>query len=362
MPTYLVRRIGISLVLLLAVLFSTFLLLHALPGDPTHALLGRQWNEQAAARVRQQEGLNDPFVVQFGRYLNEVILHGDLGYNQKKQPIADDLRKRLPATIELAIASLLIASVLGLALGILAALRPRSVRDLMALTMSLVGVSIPIFWLGLIVQRLLGRGGFLSKTFGIGALPLGGRLSEPMAAKLDRKILEAELFGDKLVEPSGFHVWDAFVFHDFGMLVDALAHLALPAMVLATVPLAMITRITRSAVGEQLAQEYVRTARAKGLSSQRVVRCHVFRNAAIPIVTAIGTQLGYLLGGAVLTETIFNWPGMGTYTVQAIINDDIRALQAAVLTIGCGFVVLNLAVDMCYVWLDPRVRTEGARQ
>ncbi len=359
---YLVRRIAISIPLLLAVLFAVFMLLHALPGDPTHSLLGNQWTPEAARRIAADEGLNDPIPVQFARYLRDVA-QLDLGTSQKKTKVADELRTRLPATIELAAAAMLVATVFGLVMGVTSAMKPRSWRDLAALGVSLVGVSVPIFWLGLIVQRTFRRGGAFTEMTGLVGLPPDGRLSDQITAQIDLRIDRAAILMGKPISPTGFHLIDAvFVFHDTHMFFDALAHLVLPAIVLATVPAAMIMRITRAAVGEQLAQDYVRTARAKGAGRVATVYRHALGNAAIPIVTSVGTQLGYLLGGAVLTETIFNWPGLGRYIVNAIMLQDVRPLQAAVLVIAVGFVVINLLVDLSYAVLDPRVRLEGAQR
>ena len=359
MLAYTLRRVLISIPLLLCVLFASFSLLYALPGDPVDAMLGRMRTEEAAQRIREQEGLNDPIPVQFGRYLQDVI-QGDFGRNQKKISVAGELKVRLPATIELAVAAIVIASIFGLLMGVTSALRPRSLHDLIALGVSLAGVSMPIFWLGLLMQRLLRRGGVLDEVSGFGGLPLGGRLSEQSLVRIDQLALQSEVIDSEPLRRTGFHLIDSiFVFWDTSIFLDALYHLFLPALVLATVPMAIITRITRAAVLEQMSQNYVRTALAKGLGMAGAVR-HALGNAAIPIVTAIGTQLGYLLGGAVLTETIFNWPGLGTYIVEAILKEDVRPLQAGVLVIAGGFIVINLLIDLSYALLDPRVRLDGA--
>lgn len=353
---YTARRLLVAIPLLLAVVLSTFLLLYALPGDATHALLGNQWTPEKAAEIRKAQGLDDPLPVQFFRYLG-MVLTGDLGVNHQQEPVAHELATRLPATIELAVAALLLATVAGVTAGVVSALRPRGLRDMALLAVAMAGVSLPIFWLGLLMQRLLRRGGLLSQTTGFPGLPLGGRLSEAMTQQIDQAVLRAQVVDGQPLMMTGLHIVDALlVFGDPAMFGDALLHLLLPAMVLATVPMAMIARITRTAVGEQLSQDYVRTAHAKGAPPRRVIVGHVLRNAAIPIVTSIGSQLGYLLGGAVLTETIFNWPGMGTYIVDAILREDARPLQAGVLIMACGFILINLAVDLSYAAIDPRIR------
>ncbi len=384
MLPYIVRRVLIAVPLLGVVLFVSFMLLYALPGDPVDALLGTKWSQEEADRIRAAEGLDDPILVQFGRYLRDVVWHFDLGTNQRKKPVAEELATRLPATIELGLAALILATIVGVSMGMLSALRPRGWRDMAILIGSLAGVSMPIFWLALLVLRTFRKGGWLmdaaategygllhtlhgwlvsmTSVVGFEGMPLGGRLSEASKAAIQQQALHAEhVLGDPL-NLTGFHLIDSiFVFRDWGMFTDALSHLTLPACVLATVPAAFITRITRTAVGEQLSQDYIRTARAKGVAPGRIILRHALSNAAIPIVTSIGTQLGRLLGGAVLTETIFGWPGMGTYIVDAILKGDVRPLQAGVLVIAAGFVVINLIVDVSYAFLDPRVRLEGGR-
>ena len=358
MPAYIARRIAIAVPLLVAVLFASFSLLYLLPGDPTHVLLGQHWTEEAAERIRVEEGLNDPLHVQFSRYLRDLVIHGDLGTDLQKNAVDKQIATRLPATIELGVFAMIIASIVGVTAGVISATQPRGWRDLFVLSGALAGVSIPIFWLALIAQRLFRTDGIVADTLGWDSgLPLGGRLSESFAQQIDQAILQAQVLSDGPLNATGFLVIDSlFVFRDPAMFGDVLLHLLLPAIVLSTVPTAMITRVTRAAVGEELGKDYMRTAIAKGVRFRHVITRHVLRNAAIPIVTSIGTQLGYLMGGAVLTETIFNWPGMGTFIVNAILQEDVRPLQAGVLVIASAFIVINLLVDISYAWLDPRVR------
>jgi peptide/nickel transport system permease protein len=412
MLAYLARRLALSAVLLLGVVLAVFLLHHALPMDPAAALLGKNYSAEKAHELREERGLNDPLPIQFGRYLEELS-RGDLGTSHVSNvPVTEELKAALPATIELGLTALLLAILLGVGLGILTSLRPRTWWDVSGLTLALVGVSLPIFWLGFLavavfgdngtletrgqallassgggagvyalaalggaffvtpllllgrktwpaLGRPLGAGvvlvlgalagaGFLHFVFGFRGLPLGGRF--------DASVWPLNTFVAETPGATGFLLYDTlFVARDSEAFAHVCSHLLLPALVLSSVPTAIIARITRAAMGEVLVQDFIRTAKAKGLTGRRVILKHALRNAAIPIVTTIGTQLGYLLGGAVLTETIFQWPGMGRYVVDAILASDIKPLQASVLVVAVSFVLINLAVDLSYAWLDPRV-------
>ncbi|RMG16633.1 MAG: ABC transporter permease [Planctomycetota bacterium] len=336
--------------MLLGVVLATFLLHHALPGDPAAAVLGKHYTAADAHALRERLGLNDPLPVQFARYVGD-LLRGDLGTSHvSNHPVEEDLARVLPATLELSVCALALATVFGVGLGVVTALRPRSLLDLAGLTGSLAGVSMPIFWLGLLALQAFGKGGLLVEASGgaFGGLPLGRRFN-PAEFPLD------QLSGAPGC--TGLLLYDTlFVARSPAAFRHVLEHLLLPAIVLATVPTAVVARITRAALGEVLLQDYIRTARAKGLSELRVVLRHALRNAAIPIVTSLGTLFGYLLGGAVLTETVFQWPGMGTYVVSAIRDLDVRPLQACVLLVAVSFLGINLFVDLSYAWLDPRVR------
>lgn len=352
MLVYLARRLALSAALLLGVVLATFLLHYALPGDPAAAVLGKQYTEERAAELRARLGLDDPILVQLGRYLRDVA-RGDLGRSHmSNEPVREELKRVLPATVELGLCALLIATAVGVTVGTLTALRPRSWWDVAGLTGALAGVSLPIFWLGFLALQAFGEGGTLASAIGWEGLPLGGRF-DPGQFKLG-------VWAAQTPAATGFFLFDTlFVAGDRAAFVHVARHLLLPAVVLSSVPTAVITRITRAALGEVLLQDFIRTAKAKGLSPRAVVVKHALRNAAIPIVTSVGTQLGYLLGGAVLTETIFQWPGMGTYVVHAILNLDVKPLQACVLVVATGFVFVNLAVDLSYGFLDPRVRAPG---
>lgn len=339
MFSQIVRRLLAAVPMLLAISIASFLLLHALPGDPTAVLLGQEATPEAMAQVREELGLNRPLYVQYFEFLGNV-LQGDFGRSYSSgRPVADELIMRVPATIELALAAMIIASIVGISLGVLASVKPRSIVDFLCLGIALIGVSMPIFWLGFLAQQVMAGK--------LGLLPFGGRYST------------ANWQG---FEPdTGFFIAEAvFTYGSPELTLELLHHLTLPAFVLATVPTALIARMTRANMLEVLSQDYIRTARAKGLAMTPVVIRHAMRNALIPVLTSIGTQFGYMLGGAVLTETIFSWPGLGTYVVQAVIILDGRPLQAAVLLIATFFVIVNLLTDISYTVIDPRLRHKGA--
>jgi len=341
--------------LLLLVLLATFAMGLALPGDPVEMMLGKYSTPEQERELRADLGLDQSVPAQFATYVGNVA-QADLGRSYtSKAPVTRELSSRIPATAELAMAAMILATIFGVSLGVLTALKPRSWWDMLGLTGALAGVSIPIFWLGLLVIRAVRTGGWLSEILpGFDGMPVGGRYSSEWAM-LPTAVQEN-------AAATGFYLWDTLlVFREPGAFLDVLAHLTIPAFVLATVPAAMIARITRASVGEAMLQDYIRTAKAKGLTTRVIITRHALRNAAIPIVTTVGTQLGYLLGGAVLTETIFGWPGIGTYVVVAIENRDWPQLQGAVLFVAVVFIAINLLVDLSYGLLDPRVRVSGKR-
>ncbi len=353
MLAYIAKRLLVAIPLLLLVLLATFIMGLALPGDPIEMQLGKFATAEQVAQLRQAMGLDQPLPTRFINYVGDV-LQGDLGTSYRTtQPITTELAARIPATFELAIAAMLLATIFGVSLGVVTALKPRSWLDMGGLVIALAGVSMPIFWLGLMVIRFVRPGGWLSEWLpGFSGMPIGGRYS-PEFSDLPRAVSETS-------GATGMYLWDTlFVFRDMEAFWDVLNHLTVPAFVLATVPAAMIARITRASVGEAMLQDYIRTARAKGLRTRTVILRHALRNSTIPVVTTVGTQLGYLLGGAVLTETIFAWPGIGTYVVGAIDSRDWPQLQGAVLFVAVAFIFINLLVDLSYGFLDPRVRVGG---
>lgn len=332
MSKYLVRRLLESIPVIFGVSVLVFSLLHFIPGDPAVAILGERATPENVDALRERLGLNKPLHEQYVIWMGN-ILSGDLGNTVRGNiPIANEIRSRFPATIELSIVSLLIAAMLGVPIGMISAVRRNSLVDTLSMLLALFGVSIPIFVLGLLLIFFVG--------VELDWLPFVGRLSVNM--QLERK--------------TGLFVLDALIGGNWTAMQDALAHLILPSITLATIPLAIIARITRSSMLEVLNQDYIRTARAKGLREGTVITFHAFRNALLPVVTIIGLQLGTLLSGAVLTETIYSWPGIGKWLFDSIIARDYPIVQSVTLLIAMIYVVVNLLVDLLYTLIDPRIR------
>jgi peptide/nickel transport system permease protein len=327
---YVVRRLLFLPVVLWAVSFIVFVLMRAVPGDPTAAIVGEKAPLEIRERVRKERGFDRPILVQYGIYLGK-LLRGDLGesYKHSSEKVGSQIARKLPHTIELTIAAMLIALVAGLSLGILSAVYKGRWIDYASMSVALAGVSVPVFWLGLLLILTLGS-----------ILPISGNLSP-------EHLVTAR---------TGFTLIDTLLMGDGAMFRDALLHLLMPALALSTIPLAMTARITRSALLEVLDSDYIRTARAKGASPARVVLRHALRNAALPIVTLMGLEFGYLLGGAVLTETVFDWDGMGTYILTSVRETEYESIGGAVLVLALTFVMVNLVVDLLYAFIDPRVR------
>lgn len=333
---FIVRRLVAAVPVLVLVLIIIFALARLIPGDPAVTLLGPGASDQQIAELRSQLGLDQSLAGQFTGYTT-ALLRGDLGTSlQSKRSIAGDLADYLPATIELAVTALLIAVVVGVPLGVLAAVRAGSGADHGARLLSLVGVSAPAFWLALLLQVLFG--------IVLGWLPVSGRV-------------------DVLLRPeasSGFLLLDAVRSANGALFWDALRHLILPASVLAAFLVGTIVRVLRAGILEQLGQDYVRTAAAKGLTSRTVLTRHVLRNSFLPTLTIVGLKFTELLGGAILTETVFAWPGMGRYMFEAIAARDYPVIQATTLIFALLFIASSLVVDLCYGLLDPRIRLAGA--
>lgn len=344
---------------MLGLLVVTFFLVRLIPGEPCSAMLGERATAEACAAFNERYGLDEPIPVQLVVYVQN-ILQGDLGESlQSSRPVTQVMVDRMPLTMELTATALVIAVAVGIPLGLLSARRHNSLVDVGTMTFANIGVSMPVFWLGLLLQYLFAL--VLKDT--IFALPPSGRLSpgvipvpfyEAWGWDVDTDTLSGGFleFLGKLVVPN------AIVTANWSLLWDAIRHLILPATALATIPLAIIARITRSSLLEVLSRDYIRTARAKGALERRVVAKHAFRNAMLPVVTIVGLQLGLLLGGAVLTETIFNLSGVGRTLFEAITSRDYAVIQGFVAVIAAGYVVINLLVDISYGWLDPRIRYE----
>jgi peptide/nickel transport system permease protein len=330
---FVVRRLLLLVPILLGLSILVFAWIRALPGGPAEALLGERLTPESRAQIERQYGLDDPLYVQYWRYLKTTVVDRDLGTSiNTRRPVSEELRERFPATIELAVAAMLFSIVLGIPLGYVAAKRYGGPIDQASLVVSLLGVSIPIFFLAILLKYVF--------AIKLGLLPTVGRSSV---------LIDLE-------HPTNFYVLDAIIAGDPEALWDVLKHLILPAIALGSIPLAIVARITRAATLDVQNEDYVRTARAKGLSPRIVDTRHIFRNAMLPIATIIGLQTGLLLSGAVLTETVFAWPGMGTWLVEAIDNRNYPVLQGGILFVSLIFVLVNLLVDLSYALINPRIR------
>lgn len=332
MLAYTIRRLVLLIPVLLGMLILVFSLVHAIPGDPAQLMLGQQATEAAIASFNEEMGLDDPLYLQFFHYI-QGVLTGDLGISMKTQtPISSEIWPYLAATIELAAVAMLIAIVIGVNAGIISAWFKNSWFDYAAMLIALIGVSMPIFWLGLMEQYVF--------SLKLDLLPTTGRdnIREPVEAI------------------THLYLFDTLLQGRFDQFVDVVRHLILPGAALATIPMAIIARITRSSMLEVMNSDYIRTARAKGMRMFWVVYKHSFKNAFIPVLTIIGLQTGLLLGGAILTETIFGWPGIGNYIYNAIQSRDYPVIQSGILIVATIFVVINLIVDLLYAAVDPRIK------
>jgi peptide/nickel transport system permease protein len=329
---YVVRRLLLLVPILLGVSLLIFFWIRELPGSPAEALLGERATPQLVHQLRERYGLDKPVYRQYFAYLR-TTLEGDLGVSvATHRKVADEIKQRFPATIELALAAMLFATLVGVPLGFFAAKRHGGFFDHTTLIGSLLGISIPIFFLAILLKY------FFAVKWQL--LPTVGRIDVTKNTP----------------HPTNFYVLDAIISRDWSALWDAVQHLILPAIALGSIPLAVITRITRASVLDVQNEDYVRTARAKGLPPLEVDRRHVLRNALLPISTIIGLQTGLLLSGAVLTETVFAWPGMGSWLRDAIFNRDYPVLQGGILFLAVVFVLVNLIVDLSYAIINPRIR------
>jgi peptide/nickel transport system permease protein len=295
-------------------------------------MLGERASETALAELRERLGLDQPLYVQYGRFMGR-LLQGDLGRALRtNEKITTEIFERFPATVELSLAAIFIATVIGMVAGIISATRQYSIFDYISMVVSLIGVSMPIFWLGLVLMIIF--------SVNLGLVPLSGRLSYDV---------ELEVI-------TNLYVLDSILTANWTAFKDAVWHLILPAFTLSTIPMATISRITRSSMLEVLRQDYIRTARAKGLSLWVVHYKHALKNAMIPIITVVGLQFGILLGGAILTETIFAWPGIGLWILNGVYARDFNAVQGGTMFIATVFVTINLVVDILYAWVNPRIK------
>ena len=356
MTRFLVRRLLLTIPVMIGIVFLVFVLARVIPGDPCRAALGERANDTICNAFNERHGLNEPIPVQFALYLQDLA-HGDLGFSIRQgRPASELLIERLPLTVELGLYALLIAVVIGIPLGLLSAIRRNSIIDVLTMLVANLGVSIPVFVLGLLLQFIFAV--ILRDTF-FGLPPSGrtvaGAPVVPLAVAWGLDGLGGPLRG-LLDFVSNMYTVNYLVRFEWERFIDAARHMILPAVALSTIPMAIIARITRSSLVDVLGLDYVSTARAKGLAGAVVVRRHAMRNAMLPVVTIIGLQLGALLSGAVLTETIFNLTGLGRTLYEAIIGRDYIVIQGFTLIVAIGYVVANLLVDLSYAVLDPRIR------
>jgi peptide/nickel transport system permease protein len=332
MLRYVVRRLLLLIPILFGVSVLVFFWIRLLPGSPAEALLGERATPELVAAYRERYGLDEPIHEQYWKYL-KTTSEFDFGVSvATHRTVTDEIKDRFPATVELAVGAMLFATLFGIPLGFVAAKRYGSLIDHASLFVSLIGISIPIFFLAIILKYVF--------AVRLGWLPSVGRVDVT---------IEAE-------HPTNFYILDAIITRDWAVLWDAIKHLILPAIALGSIPLAILTRITRASVLDVQNEDYVRTARAKGLGPATVDRRHVLRNAMLPISTILGLQVGLLLSGAVLTETVFAWPGMGSWLRDAIFNRDYPVLQGGILFLAFVFVLVNLIVDISYAFINPRIR------
>jgi len=335
MLAYVIRRILVLIPTLLGVSIIVFLMLHLTPGDPAELLLGERASKEALQEIREHLGLNKPLYEQYGLFLKQ-LMKGDLGETiWTRQQVWIEIKQRFPATIELSIVALFISCFAGMILGIISATKQYSIFDYISMLGALAGVSMPIFWLGLVFMLIF--------ALNLGWLPMSGRLS----------------VGIDLETITNFYILDALLTKNWPAFRDALWHISMPAGTLSTIPTVIVARMNRSAMLEVLRQDYVRLARARGLPERRVVYRHAFRNALVAVVPVIGLETGFLIGGAVYVESVFQWPGLGRTLVVAIAARDLLLVQGAVLVLATGYVLVNLLADLAQYALDPRIRHGG---
>jgi peptide/nickel transport system permease protein len=332
MLQYILRRLVTLLITLVGIMVVTFFISLVVPIDPLAAIAGPQAPQETVERLRTLYGFDQPIYVQFSRYLQR-LMHGDLGTSfQTGRPVLDDIFQYFPATIELATMALIVSIVVGIPLGILSAVYRNSYIDHFSRILSLIGVSMPVFWLGLVLLLIF--------YFKLGWFPEPGRL--------DIMLIEPE-------RVTGFLLIDSLIASDWEVFWDALKHMTLPASVLGLYGMAGIARIVRSSMLDVLSQEYIKTARIKGLNEFLVLTRHALRNALVPAVTVIGLTYGGLLEGSVLTETIFSWPGLGRYLATAFLTLDLNAVVGGTMLVALTFSLANLAVDLVYAFLNPKI-------
>ncbi|MFK8256174.1 dipeptide ABC transporter permease DppB [Erwinia sp. AnSW2-5] len=336
MLQFILRRLGLVIPTFIGITLLTFAFVHMIPGDPVMIMVGeRGISPERHAQLMAQLGLDQPLWQQYLSYIKGVM-HGDLGISLKSRvPVWEEFVPRFKATLELGFCAMLFAVAVGIPVGVLAAVKRGSVFDHTAVGISLTGYSMPIFWWGMMLIMLV--------SVQLNLTPVSGRIGDTV-------------FLDDTQPLTGFMLIDTLFWGEPGDFKDAVMHMILPAIVLGTIPLAVIVRMTRSAMLEVLGEDYIRTARAKGLTPMRVIVVHALRNAMLPVVTVIGLQVGTLLAGAILTETIFSWPGLGRWLIDALQRRDYPVVQGGVLMVATLIIFVNLLVDVLYGVVNPRIR------
>jgi peptide/nickel transport system permease protein len=331
MLSFIIRRTLLAIPALLGVTIIIFLMLRMTPGDPAELLLGERATKESLAAMREYLGLEKPLYVQYWMFIKRAVQF-DLGETiWTRERVAKEMGERFPATIELALVALTLSTILGMIFGIISATKQYSWFDYTSMVASLVGVSMPVFWLGLMLMLIF--------ALTLGWFPMSGRIS----------------VGVNLEIITNFYVLDVILTKNWTALKDVLLHLVLPASALSTIPLALTARMTRSSMLEVLRQDYIRTAKAKGVSQFKIVFKHALRNGLIPVVTVVGLQFGTLMGGAILTETVFAWPGIGKWLFEGVVRRDYMVIQGGTLLVATTFVFANLVVDLLYAVINPRI-------
>lgn len=332
MLKYILKRLLLLIPVLVGVSILVFLVMHVFTADPAANILGQHATQEQMARLREQLGFNKPLYAQYWDFLKGALT-GNFGDSLiTKTSVWSEVMARFPATVELALFSIVLASVFGILMGVISAVKQNTVVDYATMVTALAGVSMPIFWLGLLLILLF--------SVTLHWLPVSGRID----------------IGMEPAKVTGLYILDSIITGNMPALKSSITHIILPGVALASYSTAIIARMTRSTMLEIVKQDYIRTARSKGLFENTVILSHALKNAMIPIITVIGLQLGSLLGGAVLTETVFSWPGVGKYVVDAILKSDYPVVQGSVLILAAVFVMVNLIVDLIYAVLDPRIK------
>ncbi|MBN1827921.1 MAG: ABC transporter permease [Deltaproteobacteria bacterium] len=328
---FIIRRTLAVIPTLLGVTIVVFFMLAITPGDPAELLLGERATQESLDAMREYLGLKKPLYIQYGMFLKRVVQF-DLGETiWSRQKVSIEIKERFPATIELALVAMVISSFFGVLFGIISATKQYSWFDYVSMVGSLIGVSMPVFWLGLIFMLLF--------SLTLGWFPMSGRIG----------------IDTNLQVITNFYIIDAIITRNWPALMDCLRHIALPALALSTIPLAIVSRMTRSSMLEVLRQDYIKTAKAKGLGQMKIIFKHALRNGLIPVITVIGLQFGILLGGAILTETVFAWPGVGKWLYEGVVKRDYMVIQGGTLLVATSFVIVNLLVDILYAVINPRI-------